>query len=116
MMISPSITAPVSANQSFDPALKKLWGFLDRDPMEMHPEEAANTLQYHERLSRMRTPNPFDGETTEARSCFMLRYYAGKREIFSADTGTQTLRPLSFLAYYKGRRELYPNLEIGTPR
>ena len=116
-MSSAPITAPVSANRSFDPALKKLWDFLEgRPPMAMYPEEAVDTLRYHERLARMRTPNPCEGEASEARSCFLLRYYAGKREIFWADTGTQTLTPLVFLATYKGRRESYPNIEIGTPR
>ena len=82
--------------------------------MEMYPEEVQPTLQYQARLVRRREPNPFEGETTEARSCFLLRYYTGKREIFWADTETQTLRPLSLLVYYKGSRELYLDLEIGS--
>jgi hypothetical protein len=99
--------------------LKKLLRELlleGRPPMAMHPDDAAAILRYQERLSRLRKPDPCEGEVSEARSCFLLRRYAGKREIFWANTETQELIPLSFLASYKGFPERYPNLEIGTPR
>jgi hypothetical protein len=106
-----TLTVPVSASRGW------LWEFLEgRPPMAMYPEEAEGILQYQVRLSHLRTPDPCEGETTEARSCFFLRYYSGKREIFWADTEAQTLIPLSLLVSYKGHREFYPNLEIGTPR
>jgi hypothetical protein len=117
----PLITAPFSASRGCDlfliavkEVLREL--VLGRPPMAMYPGEIDETLEYQKRLSRLRTPNPFEGETTEARSCFLLRYYSGKREIFWADTETQALIPLSFFASYRGQSEYYPDLEIGTPK
>jgi hypothetical protein len=86
-----------------------------RPPMEMSPGEMDATLQYQARLAHLRTPE-FEGEATHARSCFMLRYYSGKREVFFADTDSQELTPLSFFASFSGHREYYPDLEIGTPK
>jgi hypothetical protein len=100
----------------FSELLTQVWGWMYPSPMVMYPDEAVSSLQYAHRLERLYTPNPLEGEATHARSCFLLRYYSGKREIFWADTGTQELIPLSFLAFYGGQREYYPDLEIGTPR
>jgi hypothetical protein len=115
------ITAPFSASRGCDlffTAVKKLLRELafGRPPMEMYPGEIDGTLEYQERLSRLRLPNPCEGEAAAARSCFLLRYYSGKREIFFADTSTQELTPLSFFASYKGQPEYYLDLEIGTPK
>jgi hypothetical protein len=115
------ITAPMSASRGCDlflTAAKKLLRELvaGRPPMEMYPGEIDGTLEYQRRLGRLRTPDPFEGEATEARSCFLLRYYSGKRECFFADTDTQELIPLSFFASYRGQPEHHPDLEIGTPK
>jgi hypothetical protein len=117
----PLITAPFSASRGCDlflTAVKKLLRELafGRPPMEMYPGEIDGTLEYQKRLDRLRTPNPFEGEAAQARSCFLLRYYSGKREIFYADTDTQELTPLSFFASFNGQFEYYPDLEIGTPK
>jgi hypothetical protein len=119
MSSSTTITAPISASRGFDlasavTAIKKFLG--GRSPMEMYPEEVEAALRYQVRLSRLRTPDPCEGEIGEVRPCFMLRQYSGKREIFWANTETQELVPLSFSASYKGRPERHPNLEIGSPR
>jgi hypothetical protein len=96
--------------------LKKTWEFVYRPPMAVYPDEMVVSFEYQRRLAHLRQPDPCEGEVAEARSCFMLRYYSGKREIFYADTETQELTPLSFFASYKGQPEYYPDLEIGTPK
>jgi hypothetical protein len=117
------IKAPVET-RSFDlspmlDSIKKLVReiLMGRQPLDLYPGEIDATLQYHQRLTRMRTPDPYEGEVlNHARKCFFLRYYSGEREIFSANTETQELVRLSFLASYRGQREIYFNLEIGSPR
>jgi len=116
------VTAPMSISRGCDlffTAAKKLLRELvvGRPPMEMMPGEIDATLQYQERLMRLREPAPCEGDVVgHARSCFLLRYYSGKRECFFADTDTQELTPLSFFASHRGQPECYPNLEIGSPR
>lgn len=101
---------------AFQERFQQTWDWMYPSPMAMNRAEAASSLEYRERLGHLMEPDPCEGEAGKARSCFLLRTFAGKREIFWVDTETQEVVPLSFLVSYEGQPGHYPNIEIGTPK
>lgn len=81
----------------------------------MYPDDVATTVEYHERLSHLRAPDPCEGEAGKSNSCFFLRKFEEKREVFWVNTETEETNLLAFFVVYKGQRELFCDLEIGAP-
>jgi hypothetical protein len=98
-------------------SLRAYLGF-DRDPLKWRMAgEGATTLQYLGRLDHLRDPDPCEGEVLSGPNvCFLVRTYAGRREMLWVDTATAEVSPLAFFASYAGRREHYPDVVIGSPR
>lgn len=80
-------------------------------PMKLYPEDAKQCLAYQSRITRC-MPSPVEGEAGEARVCFFVRSYSGRRECFWVDTEAGEVRPIAFLATYAERPE-HVDLEIG---
>ena len=102
--------APVPASRGFALSavllLKQLWKLLEkRDEMALYPEEAAEIFRYQARRDRLLLPHPCEGEASHARTCFFLKKYEGKREIFWVDTEAGEIRRLAFFAKWQGYPE-----------
>ena len=89
--------------------LKRFWALMGGGPrsLAMYPEDAAAVLRYQARRERLFPPHPLEGEAGKANVCFLVRTFAGRREIFWVDTETREVSRLVFRAFYRGYPEHY---------
>jgi len=117
-MSTPALTSP-RPRGGFDPQMIALWVKKFREFVKwdtptpaMYPDELNVVLEYHDRVSRC-SVSPTEGEAGKANVCFLVKTYAGQRELYHVDTETKEINRLAFFAAYKGKPEIHPNMEIG---